>query len=300
MKFNRRSFLKSTSIITAGLFLPANKIVAALQEETGSMQSLRNNVGIYTERGGTIGWLISDDGIIVIDSQFPDTAKNFTSMLQELTHKKINIVFNTHHHRDHTSGNSMLQKICDDFVAHANTVSLQKKFYGEGENAASQIYANVTFVNQWSTTIGNETITAEHLWGAHTGGDSFIHFKNANVVHLGDLIFNNMHPFIDRPGGAHIQGWINYLEELLKRFDSDTIFIFGHGISVTGGKDDLSRMRDYLSALLDFVNRNIKEGKTKEEVSELISIPGFEHLGEEYINRLKINLIAAYEELTSN
>lgn len=299
MKFNRRSFIKSSSLITAGLFLPANKLIAALQEELNNMKTLRNNVGIYTERGGTIGWYISDDAVVVIDSQFPDTANNFVSLLLDMSHKKIDLVINTHHHRDHTSGNISFSKICDTFVANENTVSLQKKFYGHGENAGSQVYASVTFKDKWSTKIGRETVTAEHLWAAHTGGDSFIHFENANVVHLGDLIFNNMHPFVDRPGGAHIQGWINYLEELLKRFDSDTIFIFGHGTSVTGGKDDLIRMRDYLSALLDFVHVNIKEGKTKEEVNELSYIPGFEHLGEAHINRLKINLIAAYEELTS-
>ena len=300
MKFNRRAFIKSSSLITAGLFLPANKLIAALQEDLDNMKTLRNNVGIYTERGGTIGWYISDDAVVVIDSQFPDTANNFISLLMDMTHNKIDVVINTHHHRDHTSGNVSFNKICDTFVANENTVTLQKKFYGGNENDDTQIYASVTFKDKWSTKIGNENIIAEHLWAAHTGCDSFIHFENANIVHLGDLIFNNVYPFIDRPGGANIQGWINYLEEISKRFDNDTIFIFGHGASVYGGKNDLSKMKDYLSTLLDFINKNIKEGKSKEEIEGLNFLPGYEYLNDSGTNRLKNNLSAAYEELISD
>lgn len=299
MKFNRRSFIKSSSLITAGLFIPANKLIAVLQEELNNMTTLRNNVGIYTERGGTIGWYIADDAVVVIDSQFPDTANNFVSLLLDMSHKKIDLVINTHHHRDHTSGNISFSKICNTFVANENTVSLQKKFYGHGENAGSQVYASVAFKDKWSTKIGSEPVTAEHLWAAHTGGDSYVHFENANIVHLGDLIFNNVYPYIDRPGGSNFEGWIKYLDELLKRFDNDTIFIFGHGTSVTGGKNDLIRMRDYLSALLDFVNKNIMKGKSKEENEELTYIPGYEYLNDSGVSRLKINLSAAYEELSS-
>lgn len=300
MKFNRRAFIKSSSIITAGLFLPINKLIASLPDRTDYMIPLRTNVGIYTERGGTIGWYISDDAVVVIDSQFPDTANNFISLLMDMTHNKIDVVINTHHHRDHTSGNVSLNKICDTFVANENTVTLQKKFYGGNENDNTQIYASVTFKDKWSIKIGNENITSEHLWAAHTGGDSFIHFENANIVHLGDLIFNNVYPFIDRPGGANIQGWINYLDEISKQFDNDTIFIFGHGTSVYGDKNDLSRMNDYLSTLLDFINKNIKEGKSKEEIEELNFIPGYEYLNDSGTNRLKNNLSAAYEELISD
>lgn len=300
MKFNRRAFIKSSSLITAGLFLPANKLIAALQEDLDNMKTLRNNVGFYTERGGTIGWYISDDAVVVIDSQFPDTANNFISLLMGMTHNKMDVVINTHHHRDHTSGNVSFNKICDTFVANENTVTLQKKFYGGNENDDTQIYASVTFKDKWSTKIENENITAEHLWAAHTGGDSFIHFENANIVHLGDLIFNNVYPFIDRPGGANIQGWINYLDEISKRFDNDTIFIFGHGTSVYGGKNDLSKMKDYLSTLLDFINKNIKEGKSKEEIEGLNFIPGYEYLNDSGTSRLKNNLSAAYEELSSD
>lgn len=299
MKLTRRTFIKSTSILSAGLFLPYNKLIYALQNETGNMEVLRNNVGIFTEKGGTIGWLISDDAVVVVDTQFPDSAEHFVNQLQQKTNRKIDFVINTHHHADHTSGNPVLKNFTDNIVANKNAVELQKQFYGSGDNASSQIYANITFTDKWSADIGNDKVTAKHYWNAHTGGDSFIHFENSNVVHVGDLVFNNVYPYIDRPGGSQIENWAKYNEALIKEFDGDTLFICGHGTSVYGGKEVLVRQKDYLYALLEYVSKKIKEGKSKEEIAELGPVPGFEDQVENRQGALKMNLTAAYEELTS-
>ena len=300
MKFTRRTFIKASSILTAGLILPTNKLIYALQEsEGGKMKILRNNVGIFTERGGTIGWLISDDAIVVVDSQFPDTAKHFLSKLLDQTERKVDVLINSHHHGDHTSGNFMMKKFTDNIVASENAVALQKKFYGTGDAAQSQVYANITFSDSWSADIGKEKISATYLWPAHTGGDAFIHFEDANIVHIADLVFNGVYPYMDRPGGSNIANWIEYNDELLKRFDNDTLFIYGHGTTVYGKKNDIVRMRDYLSALLDYVSKNIKAGKSLDEIQKLDPVPGFEDQVSVWEGALKMNLTAAYEELTA-
>ena len=299
MKITRRSFIKSSSILGAGLMFSGNKLLYALQDEGGNMEVLRNNIGIFTEKGGTIGWLVSDDATIVIDSQFPDTAKHFISKVLDKTHHKIDVLINTHHHSDHTSGNFMLNKLTDKIVANENAVALQKKFYGSGDSASSQVYANITFSDQWSGTFGKEKITATHLWPAHTEGDSFLHFENSNIVHLGDLVFNGVYPYMDRPAGTNIAKWIEYDDEILKRFDNDTIFIFGHGTSVYGKKKEVQRMRDYLEALLDHVSKNIKAGKSLDEIINMGTVPGFEDHVAAWEGALKMSITAAYEELSS-
>ncbi len=299
MKLDRRSFLKSSSLITAGLFLPTNKLLAALQEENeGNIQTLRNNIGIFTEKGGTIGWLVADDAVIVIDSQFPDSAKHFITKLFKKTNRNIDFLINTHHHSDHTSGNFMMNKISNDIVANETAVNLQKQFYGQGEDAASQVYANITFKDKWSQEVGKEKITAKHYWNAHTGGDAFIHFENSNVCHLGDLVFNRVYPYMDRPGGTNIDGWIKYLDAVIPEFDSDTLFIYGHGTSVYGNKEDLKRMRNFLSALMDYVSKKVKAGKNEDEILNAGPVPGFEDQKSAWDGALQMNLKAAYEELT--
>lgn len=300
MELNRRAFLKTSSLATVGLLLPTNKLLSALLQETeGNMSLLRNNIGTFTEKGGTIGWLISDDVVIVIDSQFPDTAKHFITKMMEKTDRNIDYLINTHHHSDHTAGNFMMNKLTDKIIAQEKAVDLQKQFYGNGESASSQVYANITFTNEWKTDLGSESINVFHLRSAHTGGDSVIHFENANIAHLGDLVFNGVYPYMDRPGGTKLEGWIKFLDELISFFDDDTLFIFGHGTKITGTKNDIITKRNYLSALNEYVKDQIEEGKTEEEIVNSKPLPGFDDLVPMWKNAFKMNLKAAYDELTS-
>jgi glyoxylase-like metal-dependent hydrolase (beta-lactamase superfamily II) len=57
-----------------------------------------------------------------------------------------------------------------------------------------------------------ETIVARYYGPGHTSGDIVISFETSNVVHMGDLMFNRFHPYIDRPAGASIGNWIKTLE----------------------------------------------------------------------------------------
>ncbi|MBS1935651.1 MAG: MBL fold metallo-hydrolase, partial [Bacteroidetes bacterium] len=129
--------------------------------------------------------------------------------------------------------------------------------------------------------------------------DSIIHFQHANIAHVGDLMFNRRWAFIDRSAGASIKNWITVLDKTMGTFDNDTIFVFGHAFDpekVTGTKDDLKAMQDYLSKLLDFVGKEIKDGKSKDDILKEKSIPGVTEWQGDGIER---GLQAAYEELTS-
>ncbi|MCK7530603.1 MAG: MBL fold metallo-hydrolase [Marinilabiliales bacterium] len=69
------------------------------------MTPLRNNVGFFTERGGTIGWMISKDGLVVVDTQFPEQAQHLIEAIRKQSGRQIDLLVNTHHHGDHTGGN---------------------------------------------------------------------------------------------------------------------------------------------------------------------------------------------------
>ena len=144
-----------------------------------------------------------------------------------------------------------------------------------------------------------EKIKAFYFGAAHTNGDAIIHFQHANIAHMGDLVFNRRYAFVDRSAGANIKSWIQVLEKTLQTFDGETIFIFGHAfdpVKVTGNKEDLKAMQNYLSKLLEFVSGEIKAGKSKEEIIKATSIPGAEEWKGDGIER---GLTAAYEELTT-
>ncbi len=302
MKFTRKEFLKASSIIAGGLLLPGSKNFGRMsQQAAGNFKNLRDNLGIYTERGGTIGWYVSDDAVVVIDTQFPESAKNMLAGLQKKTSRKIDLLFNTHHHGDHTSGNIYLKDFAERIIAQENCKALQEKMYG-GDATKPQAYPTFTFKKEWTQEIGTETVSAKFFGPAHTGGDSVIHFQKANVAHVGDLVFNRTYPYIDSSGGGSVGQWITALERVINFYSKDTTFIFGHGLtddSATGSMSDVVAMKNYLTALYEFVSNEIKSGKTKEQIASANEIPGFGDLKERREGARKMNLEKTFDELAA-
>ncbi len=316
---NRRDFIVRSSLFaTAGLLVrpklfaqdaapkpaaPKPAVVAATQPAPSitEFRPLRRDVGIFTGRGGTIGWLANKDALLVIDTQFPDTAATCLAGLPGGSGRLLDVVLNTHHHADHTSGNPIFKPVAKTIVAHANVPKLQFAAAEKTGTLDKQAYADTTFTDVWRRELGDEIITAEYHGTAHTSGDVSIMFEKANVVHMGDLMFNRMYPVIDRPAGASIRHWIVVLEEIAKTYPADAIYAFGHGnpkFGVTGQRGDLLVMRDYFSGLLDYTQKKIAAGEPKEKIVALENLPGFTDFHAPLPNRLASNLTVAYEELT--
>ncbi len=291
----RRSFVHSV-----GLALPLTSMpmwINPLNLSAYDMKLLRRNVGIFTEKGGTIGWLIQPDNMVVIDSQFREQAEHFIGEVKKKSSLPFRYLINTHHHGDHTSGNIAFKGIANNVLAHENSRINQMVNAKKNKNEQDQLYPDMTFTERWQEKVGDEVIDIQYWGPAHTNGDSTIHFQNANVVHIGDLMFNRRFPYIDKGAGARIDNWIQILQQLQAQFDNDTIFIFGHareGYQVTGGKDDLAAFADYLTALMEHVSKCIMDGKSKEDVMKTKEIPGAPDWKGDGIER---SLTAALEEL---
>jgi len=323
---NRRTFLlRSTGLAAAGLLsrslvraqssgppaAPTGASAAGAKPSTAAapagppiteFRPLRRNVGIFSGRGGTIGWLASPSALVVIDTQFPDTAAVCLAGLPGRNRRLLDAVLNTHHHADHTSGNPVFKPSTRTIVAQANVPKLQFAAAEKSGTLDSQVFADTTFAEAWRHEAGDEVVTAQYFGPAHTNGDAVMMFEKANVVHMGDLVFNRLYPYVDRPGGASVRGWVQRLEEVHRSFPADAIYIFGHGIAkfgVTGVRDDLFVMRDLLTAMLDHVQKGIAAGRTKEQIAALDNLPGFPDFHVPAPNRLPGILGTVYDELTA-
>ena len=303
MESNRREFIMRSSLAVAGGALVPGRLfgqqapAAAQQPPTVPMfASLRRNVGTFTARGGTIGWLEASDAVVVIDSQFADTSKMFLDGFKPVKGgRKIDLLINTHHHPDHTGGNKVLQPSVVKIVAHENAPALQRKQAAAQKSEDAQAYADTTFKTDWKVDLGSEIVSARYYGPGHTSGDAVIFFERANVAHMGDLMSHQRHPRVDRPAGASIRNWLVTLEKVTNDHNADTIYIFGHskvGMPVTGPKADLLALRDYFAAMLDYVQKGIKEGKSAEEIVKA-GLPQFA------ANEGAPQLQVAYDELTA-
>ena len=295
----RRSFLHATGMSLGMLALLQNRGLASLLQSSYKMTLLRNNVGIFTEQGGTIGWMVNNEGIVVVDTQFANSAAHVIEELKKKSAKPFRYLINTHHHGDHTGGNIAFKGIADHVIAHANCLINHRATAVAQKSEDKQLFADTVFNKQWKTKVGSERINAQYFGAGHTNGDAIIHFENANIAHMGDLMFNKRFPFIDRNAGANISSWIKVLDKTLAKYDSDTLFIFGHAFDpekVTGKKEDIKAMQNYLEKLLLFVGNQKKAGKSKEEILKSTVIPGAEDFKGQGIER---SLTAAYDELSS-
>jgi glyoxylase-like metal-dependent hydrolase (beta-lactamase superfamily II) len=305
----RREFLLSSSAVLAGAAgvpafarVPSARRQAAQGQPATKFEDVRRGVGIFTGQGGTIGWLANPDGALVVDAQFPATASVCLAGVKERSPKDIQFLINTHHHADHVSGNPTFRDSVKHILQQERCATYHKTTTEKAGTAAKQAFADVTFGGSWSTTIGDEKIWADYYGAGHTGGDAIIFFERANVVHMGDLFFNHLHPFVDRPNGASIRSWIKVIEKATNKH-KDAIFIAGHakpGLPATGTAQDVLAFRDYFSAVLDHVHKGIKANKSEAEITSLTALPKFEdYASPAAALSLSGTLTMAYQELTN-
>lgn len=268
-------------------------------DESYKIRNLAGNLWTFEERGGTIGFYVADDGIAIVDTQFPEQSQHLVDAIRAQTDRSIDLLINTHHHGDHTSGNTVFKELVKDSVAHSNSKKNQLS-RAESSDKVDQIFLPETvFEDSWKTNIGSETVLMNYYGAGHTNGDAITTFVNTNAVHMGDLVFNRRFPYIDKSAGANIQNWIVILDKVLESHNTETKYIFGHsdnGCDVVGNHEDIKAFQNYLERLLEFGEKSIKAGKTLEELNaEMTIIPGAEEWKGDGISR---SLDAVYQELS--
>lgn len=285
MSPTRRELLATTGTLALAATLARTRWLSGLQAQAAqaTFTPIRRNVGFFTMRGGTIGWLVNPGAVVVVDSQFPAEATACLNGLNERSgNRGVDLLINTHHHGDHSGGNISFRGAARRVLAHARAAEHMRQPPG-GQAPADQLYPDATFTETWAQDAGDERVVVRHHGRAHTSGDAVITFERANVAHMGDLMFHQRHPVVDRAAGAIMRNWMTVLDTTVRQHDADTVYIFGHantGLPVTGTRQDLTRFREYLGAVLHFAETQLRAGRSKEEVLAMRDpLPGFEAFG---------------------
>lgn len=297
MLFTRRQFISTSLVLTAGSLFPFKDL---LSFQEGKWVDISKNVGIFIEKGGTIAWYMDNQSSVIIDTQFPDSAAHFMNMIEKKYDKKIDVLFNTHHHQDHVGGNAYIKQFVNDHVAHEECVNYSKKVYKGTENEKNSSPAKTTFSDEFEFKTGKGIVKAKYFGKAHTAGDSIVHFENENVAHLGDLVFNNTYPFIDVKGGGSIKQWIENLDKVHKHYDKDTKFICGHASSdekLIANLDDVKKQREYFEELLSYSKQNKSKFQNKDEFNKIQPLDKYKEFKERWPDAFKKNVEAALLEV---
>jgi glyoxylase-like metal-dependent hydrolase (beta-lactamase superfamily II) len=137
----RRSFVRNTGLTLAGLaLLNKSSLASFLFDPAWKIKMLTDDIGIFTEKGGTIAFLLTKKGIVVVDSQFPDTAGHLIEELKKKNTKPFKYLINTHHHGDHTGGNIAFKGLAEHVVAHVNSKANQLRVASEQKLTADKFH----------------------------------------------------------------------------------------------------------------------------------------------------------------
>jgi cyclase len=296
----RRSFIKNGTLTLGALaFLTKDTLASFLNDPAYNIKMLTDDIGVFTERGGTILFMLGKKGIVVVDAQFPDTAQHCIDEIKKKSGEPFLVLINTHHHADHTAGNIAFKGLAANVLAHTNSKINQQAAAVKNKSEDKQLYPDQTYDSVWSAKYSKTPVTLRYFGRGHTNGDSFVHFEKANIVHAGDLVFNRRHPFVDRTAGANMTEWINTLNQATAFFKDNTTYVCGHagtGYETVLRKADVLAFRDYLQNVLTVTERSMGTGITKEQfLKNTLNIPGSPEWTGDGVQR---PLEAAWDELT--
>ncbi len=260
----------------------ATAVAALAQFDDVEIETIALGPGLWMlqGRGGNIGVSAGTDGVLLIDDQFAPLTGKITAAVSKLSDRPIRFVLNTHWHGDHTGGNENLGQAGAVIVAHDNVRQQMsvEHFFALGDRKIPPSPAGalpiLTFTESVTFHLNGDEIHVTHVPTAHTDGDSLVHFRKANVLHLGDLFFNGMYPFIDVDSGGSIDGVIAAVGRALEIAGAETKIIPGHG--PLSGRSELVVYRDMLVSVRNAIAPLVAEGRSLDEVLAARPSAGFD------------------------
>lgn len=220
-------------------------------------------------RGGNIAISAGADGVYIIDDQLEPLTDQLLNAISGVSEQPIRFVINTHYHGDHVGGNEAIGKAGAVIIAHDNIHKrMSSEEFSHFWNKTTPAWPEdalpvVTFNDQVTLHFNDETATVYHVPQGHTDGDAIVHFPASNVIHMGDIYFNGLYPFIDLDGGGNIQGMIAGCELGLSLADDETQIIPGHG--PLSDRKSLSEYLAFLVKARDNVQALVDQGLSLEE-----------------------------------
>lgn len=211
--------------------------------------------GTFTHAALSIG----DDGVLLVDGVFAESADDNRAALRRLTDKPLKFVVDTHCHSDHTGANAAYKGVAP-IVAHTNVA---KRLSTGTEVCPKGALPDITFEGESSIYFNGEEVRLVTLPAGHTDSDLIVYFTTSKVVHIGDLYVPPLGG-ADRSNGGRFLGLVDGLAYVIRELPADTKVIPGHGPPIAMA--DLVSKHELLSKAAAFLEQGVRAGKTLEQL----------------------------------
>ena len=262
------------STLAGLLFAPLAQAQQDFSKVEIKADKLNETTWMLTGAGGNIGLSVGEDAVFLIDDQYAPLAPKIKAAIARITPKPVQFVLNTHFHFDHTGGNEAFGKEGAWIVAHDN---VRKRMTSDQvisfvtatarqDKAPRAALPVLTVAGSLSLHINGDEVHAFHVPNAHTDGDLIVHFRNSDIVHMGDVYFNGFYPFIDSSSGGSADGVIAAVDRVLALATDKTRIIPGHG--PLASKADLQAYRELLATVTQRIKQLRRDGRTDAQIRE--------------------------------
>jgi glyoxylase-like metal-dependent hydrolase (beta-lactamase superfamily II) len=276
---SRRAFLQGAGALTGGALLwryaplvlaqanPLDARRAQMAARPIETTKLSERLVMLSGPGGNV--VVSHgDFKVVVDGFVQPAWPQLKTTLDGLDGSPIKSLIDTHWHFDHADNNANFQKAGAGVIAHENTRARLLQPHDllgmHFDPAPTAALPTQTFAAGLTLNANGEQIDIRHVAPAHTDTDVFVFFPKANVLHMGDVFFNGMYPFIDASTGGHINGMIAGVDAGLKIANAQTKIVPGHG--PLAERPSLEAFGRMLAGVRDGVLKLKAAGKTLAEV----------------------------------
>lgn len=246
-------------------------VAAALRPAFADSIAITGELSLIGGLGGNIVALATGDGAVLVDSGRAEASDTLLATVEGATGAgRVHTLFNTHWHLDQIGGNETLGRAGANIVAHEKTrARLAVGYYLPDEDRyrqplAVQAQPTESFYTTGSTTIGGRRIEYGYLLEAHTDGDAYVYFRDANVIAVGDAIAPHRDVELDWWGGGWLGGRIDSLKHLLAITDARTQFVPTYGAPV--GRAEVQAEHDMCVLLYERLFERIRKGETNEDM----------------------------------
>jgi cyclase len=269
---NRRAVLGAGvgAAVACGLAGPA----FAAKKESGkvSATALNDRLLLVSGLGGNVLALRTDEGLLLVDSGAPGATGKLQSELKNFARgAKVHTLINTHSHRDHTGGNETFGKAGAKIIAHAKAAQrMGIDVYVPAEDRYARalpraaVPTEVFYVGAKELTAGGERIEYGYLQQPHTDGDIYVHFRDSNVLAVGDAVAPVSDPIVSWYEGGWVGGRVDSQALLLKMGNEQTCIIAGTGGVIS--RAEVKTERDAFEKVFDRVSDAMRKGFTTEDM----------------------------------
>jgi len=230
-----------------------------------TVEKVADNLHVIIGNGGNVAVLVTNEGVILVDDKFEEDYEGILAAVKSVTSQPVKYVFNTHHHSDHSGGNTHFITVAE-IISHKNARAniLGKK----QDNAAPNMKpARIVFTDETSVFLGGQEVRARYFGRGHTNGDIVIYFPAQRVLHTGDLMAGQT-PLIDYSGGGSLIEWTKTVDGAMAALEFDKV-IPGHG-AVTD-RAGLKTYRDNVEKMRTQITDLIRQGRNKDDVRAVLA-----------------------------